>query len=236
MPVFLTMVLSTLIMPVMALESLVKLDHAPLRLENRDKVLSGAKHFKAQCLVCHSMKYMRFDELSQEAGIIPAAMPVWDELSWGGRPPPDLSLVVKRRSVDWVYTFLRSYYIDQSSATGFNNLVWQQTKMPNPFAGIQGRQVLMTSLSTLKSEHGQRRWSEVLELDKQGIMSGEDFDDYVDDIVNYLAYASDPSSLEREKIAPWVLGYLCVLFLTLMALSIVYWDEVKRKYYREFKS
>ena len=226
--------IGVLMTQISALESFVELDNAFLDLKDKEKVLSGAQHFKAHCLVCHSMKYMRFDDISKQAGIVPEAMPVWDDLSWGGHPPPDLSLVVKRRSVDWVYTFLRAYYIDPSSSTGFNNLVWHNTKMPNPFAGTQGTQVLMVPLSTLKANYGTQRWSEVLELDRQGIMNGEQFDIYVDDIVNYLAYASDPSTLERKQLAPWVIGYLVILFLVLMALSIVYWDEVKKKYYKEF--
>jgi ubiquinol-cytochrome c reductase cytochrome c1 subunit len=229
----LTVILGGTVTYVNAIEqSFVKPDKAPIDIKDRATVLRGAVHFKAQCLTCHSMKYMRFDEISQEAGIVPKLMPVWDEFAWGGNPPPDLSLVVKRRSADWVYTFLRSFYLDAGHSTGFNNLVWHNTKMPNPFVGIQGQQVLMVPLSDLQHIRGEKRWSELLELETQGAMTGEQFDDYVNDMVNYLAYASDPSSLEREKIGSWVIGYMVVLFIVLLALSLSYWDDIKRKHYQ----
>ena len=212
-------------------ESLVELDHAPLNIENRDQLLRGAKHFQQVCLTCHSMHYLRYDDITQEAGIIKERMPVWDDLLWGGRPPPDLSLIVKRRTADWLYTFLRAYYIDDTRPTGVNNLVWPNTSMPNPFISRQGTQQLLISEAHLHDSKGKYRWSQVLKLDRPGQMSGEEFDQYIDDIVNYLVYAADPSYLKREAYGPWVIGYLLILLFFVARLSMSYWDDVKRKHH-----
>ena len=216
-----------------AQESLVKLDTAPIKLNDKKMLLRGAKHFKQQCMLCHSMRYLRYDAISKEAGITLDQMPKWDDLSWGGHPPPDLSLVVKRRTADWLYTFLRAYYVDPTRPTGVNNLVWPNTSMPNPFSAQQGLQKLLISEEQLKRSHGSMRWSEVLELERSGKMTGEQFDQYIDDIVNYLVYASDPSAIKRQEMGKWVIGYLLILLLFVLMLSINYWDEVKRKYYQE---
>ena len=213
--------------------ALVKLDHAPIKVGDHEMVLRGAKHFKQQCMLCHSMRYLRYDAISKEAGITLENMPKWDDLSWGGHPPPDLSLVVKRRTADWLYTFLRAYYVDPTRPTGANNLVWPNTSMPNPFSAQQGLQKLLISEAQLKDLHGSVRWSEVLELEKSGKMTGEQFDQYIDDIVNYLVYASDPSAIKRQEVGKWVIGYLLILLLFALMLSINYWDEIKRKHYRE---
>ena len=148
------------------------------------------------------MAYLRYDEISKEAGITLDKMPKWDELSWGGHPPPDLSLVAKRRGADWIYNFLRSYYTDNTRPTGMNNLTWPNTSMPNPFVSLQGRQELKLALTDVVDKPGHYRWSQALVMVHPGKMSGEEFDRYTDDIVTYLVYAADPSYLKRMKFGP----------------------------------
>ena len=50
---------------------------------------------------------------------------------WFGKAPPDLTLVTRRKNPEYVYQFLKSFYIDNASPTGVNNLIQDGTSMPH---------------------------------------------------------------------------------------------------------
>lgn len=206
-----------------AAESQIELAHPHIDFHNDNNIAKGANHFAQRCLSCHSMHGLANDPVSIKAGITKETQPNWDSTSWGGHPPPDLSLIAKRQSTEWIYTYLNSYYIDQSRPTGYNNLVIENTSMPNLFAALQGKQILV------KYPNKNLKWFEVLELDSRGSMTPAEFNNMIMDIVNYLNYAAEPSKEERESVGIWVLSYLFVLWLVLMALNHLYWQPIKNK-------
>jgi ubiquinol-cytochrome c reductase cytochrome c1 subunit len=140
--------------------------------------------------------------------------------------PPDLSLEASIRGPDWIYTYLHSFYQDSKRPTGMNNLLVQNTAMPAILAPYQGTQTLVTN--PMRDMLGHLRWYDLLELQQQGSMTPEQFDQTVTDIVNFLAYASEPYYVEQHKIGWWVLGFLVVLFVLMYLLKKEYWKDVKK--------
>ncbi len=215
--------LLTLTSSLLAATAEIELAHPHIDFHNQEKIANGAKLFAQNCLSCHSMKALIHDPLSIEAGITADNQPTWDAEAWGGHPPPDLSLIGKSQSVDWIYTFLRSYYADHSRPTGSNNLVLKNTNMPNPFAALAGEQKLV------REPRSDKKWFEILEVSHSGKVSPQEFHDIVLDIVNYLHYAAEPTKAERESIGFWVLAYFILLWLVLLAIHRCYWKSIKEK-------
>lgn len=206
-------------------ESLVL--HEPVSVDAADqvKVLRGGAYFKSSCLSCHSLKYWRYDSLAKELGIDETVMPNWPDDSWGGHPPPDLSLIALEYGVSWLYTYLHAYYLDESRPTGFNNLAMLHTSMPNPFADIQGVNTLKRGLSIAKlRSRPKQHWYQVVDFGPHGSFSPQEFDLYVEDIVTFLSYVSDPSVVERRQLGPWVIGYGVLA----ISLSLYIWIVRKK--------
>ncbi len=189
----------------------------------KEQISAGAKAFATTCYSCHSMNYMRSDAVSLNAGINPELAPVWDSSSWNGHPPPDLSLITAAKGVDFVYSYLMAYYASEDSPTGYDNLVLPGTQMPNPFSVMQGDQVLVDH-QRLATKN--LRLFQMLRLDKKGSMKPQAFDDYVTSIVAYLDYASDPNKAYRYKVGFYVLGFLSVMILIMVALDLAYWKDI----------
>lgn len=208
---------------VFAKEPVVELASPVLDAQDVKSVQRGAENFKKSCLACHSLRYARYNDVLVQAGINQESMPVWPEDSWGGHPPPDLSLWTQVTSPEYVYTYLVTYYEDTNSPTGFNNLAYPGTSMPNPFASMQGKQVLLKpqSFSEVSKHKHLQPWYRVITLDKQGSMSADEFDNYIRDLVNFLSYVADPSVTERSAYRVWVLGFLSA-FCILLALIYRY--------------
>jgi ubiquinol-cytochrome c reductase cytochrome c1 subunit len=187
----------------------------------------GASFFASNCLSCHTLIYLRNDKVAQEAGITYAKMPV-NIKNWpNGVTPPDLSLEVHVRGAKWIYTYLHSFYPDSTRPTGFNNLVFPGTAMPNIIGPYQGEQVLVSN-PTRDIMH-QLQWYDVLKLTKQGTMTPEQFDATITDLINFLAYAAEPYQAEQHRIGWWVLGFLIILFVMLYVLKKEYWKDIKKR-------
>ena len=206
-----------------AQESQIELAHPHIDFHDQARIKNGAKLFAQHCLSCHSMHGLIYDPISIEAGITADTQPEWAADSWGGHPPPDLSLIAKRQSAEWIYTFLRSFYVDADRPTGYNNLVMTNTAMPNPFAVIGGDR------SLIRQPTPQDKWFQVLELKEPGTLSPQEFHHLTADIVNYLVYAAEPTKASREALGAWVLGYFFLLWLVLMAVNRLYWKQIKQK-------
>jgi ubiquinol-cytochrome c reductase cytochrome c1 subunit len=186
----------------------------------------GAKFFATNCMTCHTLVYLRYDTLAQEAGITYEKMPL-NVKAWPyGVTPPDLSLEASIRGAAWIYTYLHSFYQDTARPTGVNNLLLQNTAMPNIVGPYQGEQLLV--VPTAEDLLHQNQWYDYLKLTKQGSMTADDFDSTIRDVANFLTYAAEPYKADQERIGYWVLGFLAVLFVLMFMLKKEYWKDVKK--------
>ncbi len=208
-------------------ENLV-LSTAPVNHDDIASIKRGAKFFATNCMSCHTLKYMRYDKIAQEAGITYDKMPL-NVTKWPNDiTPPDLSLEASFRGVNWIYTYLHSFYKDTSTASGINNLLVPNTGMANILGPYQGEQVLIKDPVSGVFDKSVE-WFTLLKLTKEGSMTSQQFDDTTIDITNFLAYASEPYYQEQHAIGKWVLVFLFFFTILLYFLKKEYWKDVKRK-------
>lgn len=205
------------------------LSKAPIDQSDINSIKRGATFFAANCMACHTLIYMRYDKVAQDAGITYDKMPVNIKTWPFGVTPPDLSLEANIRGVDWIYTYLHSFYQDPSRPTGVNNLLVPNTAMPDIVGPYQGDQVLEPNPDT-GAIYNEAHWYDMVTQVKEGSMTPEQFDGTIADVVNFLAYASEPYRAEQEHIGWWVLGFLCILLVLMYFLKREYWKDVKRKH------
>lgn len=215
--------------------------HAGANVRDQAALQRGAKLFMNYCVGCHSLHFMRYSRLAKNLGLtkeqvlktldftggkfhdkIISAMPHESAITWFGKAPPDLSLIVDQKGEDWVYTYLNSFYLDPSAAVGWNNTVLKNAAMPNPLWELQGIQV--AEMST--PESGDKPVVTGLKLAQKGRMTPEQFHAATREITAFLEYVSDPSALPRHSMAPWVLLYLAAFTFLAWLLKREYWKDV----------
>ena len=156
---------------------------------------------------------------------IRSAMPANDAARWYGKAPPDLSLMARAKGADYIYNFLKSFYIDPESPTGVDNTVLAGTSMPHVLWELQGFQ------EAVFAEHTEgevtTRVFERFEPVTAGSLDAEDYDAFVRDTVNFLAYIAEPIRSDRRKIGVWVLMYLIVFLVIAVMLKKQIWKDVK---------
>lgn len=207
------------------MEGLV-LANAPIDRSDMASIKRGAQFFSTTCMTCHTLTYLRYDAVAKDAGITYEKMP-FNVKSWpNGVTPPDLSLEVSVRGVDWIYTYLHSFYQDTTRPTGVNNVVFPNTAMPNIMAPYQGEQVFVPH--PMRDWRGHIAWYDVVQLVHQGSLTPEEFDTLTADITNFLAYAAEPFHIEQVRIGYWAIGFLSVLFVLMFLLKREYWKDVKK--------
>ncbi|OGS92298.1 MAG: cytochrome C [Gallionellales bacterium GWA2_60_18] len=214
----------------------VHLDTAPVDLKDRVSLQRGAQFFVANCMACHSASFMRYNRLmdigmtedqikallpegSKVGSTMAAAMDAETAKAAYGVAPPDLSVIARVRGVDWLYTYLRGFYVDANSATGVNNLVFPSVGMPNVLGGLQGDQELHV-------ENRDGHEVKTLKLTTPGSMSTAEFDATVADLVNYLDFMSEPAKLVRYDLGYIVLGFLFVLLILTYLLKKEFWKDI----------
>mgnify|MGYP001627184406 CR=1 FL=1 len=240
---FLSALLALLLAPVMGWSAgaEVKLDKAPIDLEDGLSLQRGARLFVNYCLNCHSAAYMRYNRLtdlglSEEdiekylvftgakvGSTMTVAMNADDAKRWFGAAPPDLTVIARSRGPDWLYTYLRTFYRDDSRALGWNNLTFPQVGMPHALWELQGVQVLKEEEVEL---HGEKRLVKRLVLAEPGKLSRTEYDAAVADLVNYLTYMGEPARLKRIQIGIVVILFLAVLFVLTYLLKKEFWKDV----------
>jgi ubiquinol-cytochrome c reductase cytochrome c1 subunit len=226
-----------LILPTLAFASGAELhlDKAPDRANDKAALRRGAQVFVNYCLNCHSASYMRYNRLSDlglnEAQIKDNLLFTADKVGelmrtslrrddgkvWFGAPPPDLTLIARSRAsefgpgADWLYTYLRTFYRDDSRPTGWNNVVFANVGMPHVLWELQGEQVM--------EDHK-------LTLAKPGKLSPKEYDSMVADLVGYLKYMGEPVGEYRKSLGLLVLIALSVLFVFAYALKKDFWKDI----------
>jgi len=188
---------------------------APVNLKDKVSLQNGAKLFVNYCMGCHGLKYVRYERLADDLGIpvemaqqylnfttdkpgdtMANAMDEAEAKEWFGAAPPDLSLVARLRSSDWVYSYLIGFYKDDSRPYGYNNHVFPSVGMPHVMAGMEEQ------------------------------LSEEEFQEAMGDITNFLTYTADPVLVERERLGVWVLVFLFILLIPAYFLKKEYWKDV----------
>jgi ubiquinol-cytochrome c reductase cytochrome c1 subunit len=152
------------------------------------------------------------------------AMPRVAAKDWFGVPPPDLSVIARARGADWLYTYLRSYYRDDSTVTGWNNRVFPNAGMPHVLWELQGRQVLKIE-EQAGGAHGEAHKTSLV-LESPGTLSPREYDVLVADLVNYLVFMGEPGRVRRVQTGYLVLIALGVLFVFVYLLKKEYWKDV----------
>ena len=227
----------------------IHLDDITTDHSDKPSLQRGAKLFTNYCMGCHSMEYARYKRVSQDLEIpedlytenliftdakigelMKIAMPKDKAGSWFGNPPPDLTLETRLRGDDWVYSYLRGFYQDQSRPLGVNNVVFPNVGMPHVLVNLQG----------LCAEHptiGEKAMVDPLSGDVrnagscskfaiEGSLTGQEYDQVVYDITNFMSYMADPIKLERESLGIKVLLFIPLFFVCAWFLNREYWKDV----------
>ena len=221
----------------------------PLQESNADvsnlaSLQRGARNFVNYCLGCHSAKYMRYSQLAADLALtedelqqnlmftgeriydtMDTAMPAEKAREWFGNAPPDLSLIVRSRGSDYVYTFLRSFYADPSRPTGVNNAVLPGTAMPHVLVGLQGLQQGRHEKTT--GEDGKVSEHLVLAPGTPGELPAAAYDSFVRDTVAFLEYVAEPHKARRLSLGVWVILFLLMFTAFSWFLYKEYWKDVK---------
>jgi ubiquinol-cytochrome c reductase cytochrome c1 subunit len=223
-----------LLVPFMALaaEGGYRLDSSPHDVKDLVSLQSGARTYVNYCLGCHSAQYVRYKSLT-DLGLTEAQIrdnllfsgeKVGDMMKspvpaqakqWFGVVPPDLSVIARSRGTDWLYTYLRTFYRDPKTTTGWNNAVFPNVAMPHALYLLQGEQ-------TYDAE--KKLWAEK----SKGAMSRTEYDATVRDLVNFLAWMGEPHAASRKN-----LGIVVLLVLGLIVFPLTYW--LKKEYWKDVK-
>jgi ubiquinol-cytochrome c reductase cytochrome c1 subunit len=219
------------------------LDKANIDPNNIQSLQRGAGLFVNYCLSCHSASLMRYEHMGKDLGIeetlvsenliftggkigdlMTVATAPADSKIWFGTVPPDLTVIARARGVDWLYTYLRSFYRDDSRHIGTNNLVFPDVGMPNVLWELQGVQ---EPVITTRKEHDGTEVSEVsLELVEPGLLTPTEFDRAVRDLVNYLDYMGEPAKHERRELGTKVILFLLMFLVLAYLLKREFWKDV----------
>ena len=222
----------------------VELEPADIDPGNISSLQRGARNFMNYCSGCHSAQYVRFNtigkdlELSEEQLVdnlmfnaektfetIQASMPAADAARWYGTAPPDMSLMARAKGADYIYNFLKGFYLDPDSPTGVDNIVLVGTSMPHVLWELQGYQNAIFSEHTVDGVTTHELAG--LELVTTGSLDAKDYDDFVRDTVNFLAYIAEPIRSDRRVIGTWVIIYLLVFLVIAIMLKKQIWKDVK---------
>lgn len=221
---------------------------ADTNLHDVPSLQRGAKVYMNFCAGCHSLKYMRFKRLADDLEIpydsvkanlifdssigihdpLTIAMPADDAANWFGIAPPDLSLTARVRGKDWLYSYLMQFYRDTNRPWGVNNAVFDDVAMPHVLLVWQGITDPVTKEITAQWNGTIDKYEVVdyLKVVSRGELSPELFDAYINDLVNFLTYVSEPAVMERHQLGKWVLLFLTVFASFAYLVKRLYWKRV----------
>jgi ubiquinol-cytochrome c reductase cytochrome c1 subunit len=205
---------------------------APIDPSDKASLQRGARTFINNCLNCHSANYMRYNRLTdivltekeikenllfagEKVGdTMRVAMDPQDAKKWFGVTPPDLSVEIRARGVDWFYAYMRGFYKDETTPSGWNNIVFDKVAMPHVFYQQQGEQILNPE-------------THELELVKPGRLNPAEYNAFVADLTNYMAFMAEPAKAQRKSLGIWVLVFLGILLVLAKKIKAAYWKDIK---------
>lgn len=219
------------------------LRHAGVDIGDQASLQRGAKLYMNYCSGCHSLKYLRYSRMAEDLGLteeevmdnlnftgakfgeqIQVAMTAEHGSAWFGKMPPDLSVIARVRGSDWIFTYLTSFYQDESRPLGWNNTLFPNASMPNPLWEMQGLQ--RPVYGKVDPDTGEAP-VESLEIARPGTQDRMQFDQTVRDITAFLEYAGEPAALKRQSLGVWVILFLAFLTFLAWLLKKEYWRDVK---------
>jgi len=224
----------------------VHLDSIDIDISNKASLQSGAALFVNYCMGCHSARFSRYERVADDLGIpheimmdnlvfgddkigelMEIAMPTDLAKTWFGAAPPDLTMVTRVRGADWVYTYLRTFYKDEERPWGVNNLTFPNVGMPHVLLELQGSQEC-APVSGSSAEHDEQTSNHECELvlAEEGLMSPEEYDEAMYNLVNFMAYLAEPMALERERIGYYVLLFILFFGVFAYLLNREYWKDI----------
>ena len=228
-------------------------DRIDLDIRDSASLQKGAQTYMNYCMGCHSLKYARYNRVAEDLGIPqdlmrdnlifdPAvkvgalmnnAMDVERAKVWFGAAPPDLTLVARSRSPNWLYTYLRTFYEDRSRPYGVNNRVYENVGMPHVLLDLQGLKACVETVAdtrleplsgTAMAEHHDACGT--METVSEGRLSTEEYEQTIYDLVNFLAYIAEPIKADRQRIGVYVLLFIAVFYVFATLLNREYWKDV----------
>ncbi len=211
---------------------------------DRAAIQRGARVFINYCLTCHSAEYMRYKRIADDLGIsedimkknlmfasdkihegMVVAIEADDARRWFGVPPPDLSVVARARTREWLYNYFMTFYRDEKSPIGVNNATFPGTAMPNILWELQGWQDPVYE-TRVNAKGDQERVIVDMKLVEPGKQTAKEFKQTIRDLVTFMVYMAEPAELERHRLGFWVLAFLFVLLMISYALKHEYWRDV----------
>ena len=238
-----------MVLPAFAATDTIPWDKAPNKLNDLSALQNGAKIFVNYCLNCHAASYMRFNRLkdigltekqikdnllfttNKVGDTMKISMDAKQGKDWFGGNPPDLTLIARSRSgsggtgADYIYTYLRTYYRDDSKATGWNNLAFPNVGMPHVLWELQGQR---RPVFEAVEQHGHttqtlKGWEQIT----PGKMTEREYDEAVGDLVNYLQWMAEPNQNSRVQIGVWVMLFLLIFMVIAWRLNASYWKDIR---------
>jgi len=232
-------------------------DTVHMNMNDKASLQNGAKLFVNYCLSCHSASYARYNRVAEDLDIPVAllkenlmfttektgdlmvtTMPEEDSKRWFGVTPPDLTLVSRVRKPNWVYTYLRAFYLDESSPSGWNNSLFENVAMPHAMYELQGVQRLVGKVDKSGHASGDAHASEdavgserivgdaIFELEHPGKLTPDEFDAAMTDLTAFLAYLAEPAQLKRTSLGVYSITFLIILMMLAYLLKKEYWRDV----------
>lgn len=217
----------------------VQLQKADIDLSDNASLQRGAKIFVNYCLSCHSAAYQRYNRMGKDLGLsedqvkdnlmlagekvgetMTIAMAQADAKKWFGAPPPDLSVIARARGVDWLYTYFKTFYIDESRPFGVNNAVFADVGMPHVLWELEGMKKAITKTV------GEKTVITGYEMVTPGSMSEAEYDQAARDLTAFLAYTGEPIQLKRQQLGVYVLIFLFFFFIVAYMLKKEYWKDI----------
>ncbi len=215
------------------------LDSVYINLADKGSLRRGAHTFVNYCLSCHAASFMRYERMAADLEIdtptlvenlmfaadkpgelMTVNMASEDAKAWFGVVPPDLSLTARSRGPDWIYTYLRSFYRDESTPTGWNNTLFPSVAMPHVLYEWQGLRE-----AHFDKSHGVSEFSGFEQI-VSGEMSETTYDEAISDLTNFMVYLAEPAKLVRYGIGFWVMGFMLVFIALTYALKKEYWRDI----------
>ncbi|MEO6263470.1 MAG: cytochrome c1 [Luteimonas sp.] len=218
-----------------------RLPHAGTDLGDQASLQRGAQLYMNYCSGCHSLQYLRYSRMAEDLGLgedemmdnlnftgakfgeqVQVALTEDHAIQFFGKMPPDLSVIARVRGSDWIYSYLKSFYLDESRPLGWNNTIYPNASMPNPLWQLQGLQHAEFG----KADAAGDRPVEKLVLAQPGTQSAAGFDQTVRDITAFLEYAGEPAALQRQSMGVWVILFLAFFTFLAWLLKKEYWRDV----------